>query len=130
MSSTTDPFVQALHNRPNHTARSGVLQVIERFMRAIEGDTGAACVLEPGFASNLGKEWRLSIVDPTTRYEWALLRAHVPADGFPVTLDLFADEPAVAGTEAELEQILVRYLSDSTLRDNLELIRTRVARTE
>ena len=45
-----------------------------------------------------------------------LFRAHVPMEGFPVTLEMFADQPTKScSTVDDLEKLVVGYLSEQAI---------------
>lgn len=84
------------------------LQVLQQVSEAIGKNLspGLVCLLEPGFTTNLGQEWRLVIESPP-HWTHIVLRAHVPINGYPVQLDLYEEE-------------LIRCIDEAALRLELE----------
>jgi hypothetical protein len=75
--------------------------------------------IEPGHRVNMGQQYSFVIRVPSLGYRDVLLRAYVPLDGFPVSLDLFEDKHPHCASLEELEASLLEFLRDPDVKRRL-----------
>lgn len=101
-----------------------VLVVLQELCDAVAQYPGGRlqCSKVPGFVTNLGQEYRI-VVKPTTKpFEHLLLRAHIPASGTPIMLDLYDDDLFRCDSPAVLEQQLTSFLERDSTQDVLRTL--------
>jgi hypothetical protein len=76
-------------------------------------------LVESGHRVNLGQQYSFVVDVPQAGLRDVLLRAYVPPDGYPVTLDLFEDERPVCGSLTELETAILRFLGNRDVKQRL-----------
>ncbi|MFO0592498.1 MAG: hypothetical protein U0441_33450 [Polyangiaceae bacterium] len=75
--------------------------------------------VEAGHRVNLGQQYSLVVCVPKAGLRDVLLRAYVPTEGFPVTLDLFDDEHPKCASLDELEATILHFLSHADVKQRL-----------
>ncbi len=75
--------------------------------------------VEAGHRVNLGQQYSFVVHVPKAGLQDVLLRAYVPKDGFPVTLDLFDDERRKCSTIEELEMTILNFLGHPDVKQRL-----------
>jgi hypothetical protein len=85
---------------------------------------------EPGHRVNLGDQYNFALLvrDPYP-YRDVLFRAYVPADGFPVTLDLFEDQKPECRSLDELVDNVTKFLGHADVKRRLTALRDLAAAT-
>jgi hypothetical protein len=71
---------------------------------------GIVVELEPGFQAIMGQQVRVIVRIPMKQYRDTLFRAYIPADGLPIQLDLYGEEPEPCRSREELEQKVIDFL--------------------
>ena len=66
--------------------------------------------IEPGFQASSGQQLRVNVRIPSKQFRDTLFRAYIPADGMPITLDLYGEEPERCGDLEELQQKVLDFL--------------------
>lgn len=96
---------------------AGVLATLDQ-CDGVRQYTGGAleCRRFPGFVTNLGQECRIVLRSPGS-VEHILFRAHVPASGFPVRLDLYEEDLVECRDQDTLRERLKEFLEHPTTRD-------------
>jgi hypothetical protein len=84
---------------------------------------GLAVNVERGHVVNLGVEHRVVINAPEAGISDVLLRAYLPVDGLPVTLDILGDEDQECKSQEELVQALVAIPRHPAIAARLRIIR-------
>lgn len=119
-------FLKKLAEQPSRGAGyDEVMAVLAKFSEAIEAFTKkkVACEALPGHVTNLGQEYRITLVPRGgPAREYLLLRVHVPAAGYPVQLDLYDDDLAGCNDEAALNNALTEFLGRAATRDVIETL--------
>jgi hypothetical protein len=111
------------------THYSDVLRLLEGFNEQVsdflngDGRTRADVSLDVGHVVDLGQEWRAVVKAPEIGLQDYLLRAYVPADGYPVTLDYLAEEEKRCADEDQLVAALVEAIRHEGMRARLLAIR-------
>jgi hypothetical protein len=75
--------------------------------------------IEPGHRVNLGQQYRFVFLVPSVELRDVLFRAYVPAEGFPVTLDLFDDKHPKCDTLEVLEAEIIDFLGHRDVKQRL-----------
>ncbi len=75
--------------------------------------------IEPGHRVNLGEQYRFVFLVPKVEFRDVLFRAYVPADGFPVTLDLLDDKHPKCDTLDVLETEIINFLGHRDVKQRL-----------
>jgi hypothetical protein len=75
--------------------------------------------IEPGHRVNLGQQYNFVFRIPKEGIRDVLLRAYVPAAGFPVVLDLFDDNHPECRTLEALEAELIGFLGHQDVKQRL-----------
>ena len=119
-------FLKKLEEQPSRLAAyDEVMVVLARFGEAIEAFTKnkVACEPLPGHVTNLGQEYRITLVPQGgPAREYLLLRAHVPAAGYPVHLDLYDDDLVTCDDRDALNNALTEFLGRPATRDVIETL--------
>ena len=106
-------FARALEEaRPEDAGAATVpRRVIEEFCQGVAQftDNRVNCRLVPGFATNLGQEWRVVMRAAGGGPEQVLLRAYIAPRGFPVQLDLYDEDLVECVDEDHLHQALLEF---------------------
>ncbi|MCX7044741.1 MAG: hypothetical protein NTX50_04535 [Candidatus Sumerlaeota bacterium] len=76
--------------------------------------------IEPSFEVNMGREMKIVIEIPWRKFRTVFFRAYIPIDGFPVTLDLFGDEPIRCLNMDELDRNLGDFLEKPDILSSLK----------
>jgi hypothetical protein len=79
--------------------------------------------IEPGYRVNLGQQYSFVFRVPRASFRDVLLRAYVPVDGFPVTLDLFDDNHPACKTLEELEREIIGFLGHRDVKQRLRALK-------
>jgi hypothetical protein len=79
--------------------------------------------IEPGYRTHLGQQYSFVFRLPKASFRDVLLRAHVPVDGFPVTLDLFDDNHPACKTLEALETEIIDFLGHRDVKQRLRALR-------
>jgi hypothetical protein len=83
--------------------------------------------IEPGYRVNLGQQYSLVLRVPKTGFRDVLLRAYVPVDGFPVSLDLFDDNHPRCDTLEALENEILGFLGHKDVKLRLRSLKRMAA---
>ena len=75
--------------------------------------------VEAGHRVNLGQQYSFVVRVPKAGIRDVLLRAYVPTDGFPVTLDLFDDDHPKCMDIDQLEATILRFLGHADVKQRL-----------
>lgn len=75
--------------------------------------------IEPGHRVNLGQQYRFVFLVPSVDFRDVLFRAYVPAEGFPVTLDLLDDKHPKCDTLDVLETEIINFLGHQDVKQRL-----------
>ncbi len=114
-------FLETLQKNtiPDHS--SVALDILHEFCEAIREYTNhqLECWLKPGFLVNSGQEWRVILKPKSRDYEQVLLRAYVPLDGFPTSLDLYGESMISCSNEAALRKNLANFLTTKTVVETI-----------
>lgn len=104
-----------------------VLEILDMFCAAIQQHTEkkVGCVRVPSFVTNLGQEYRIVLAPSGGEYEHVLLRAHVPASGLPVNLDLYDEDLVPCEDTAALRRALKEFLQRDNTGDVIKVLATR-----
>lgn len=81
------------------------------------------CWPAPGYVTDLGQEYKIILKGGDPGVEHLLLRAHIPATGFPVRLDLYDEDLIECRTEDDLHQQLRMFLERETTRNVISVLR-------
>jgi hypothetical protein len=84
---------------------------------------GLTVNVERGHVVNMGVEHRVVINAPEAGISDVLLRAYLPVDGLPVTLDTLGDEDQECKSHEELVQALVAIPRHPAIAARLRIIR-------
>lgn len=119
-----DDFLKTLQENPVKRRDEQALQVIDRFCQSIRDYTyqKVECWREPGFATNFGQEWRVTVKPTARAYQQILFRAYVPLGGYPVQIDLYAEEMKTCANEAALHRVLNGFLKQKTVKEAIEYL--------
>jgi len=81
------------------------------------------CSAIPGFTVDIGQEWRI-VLSPAAKpsFSWILLRAYLPPDGFPVTLNVYDDEMTECKKSTELQKALTEYLQNPNVQESINTL--------
>jgi hypothetical protein len=113
-------FLQVLNrSKPAPGAAAPVLEVLDEFCTAIHeySKDRVKCLRVPGFVTNYGQEYRIILMPAGSKFEHILLRAHVPAEGFPVRLDLYDEDLLVCNGLPTLRRRLKEFLQRSNTKE-------------
>jgi len=80
-------------------------------------------VLEPGYVTNLGQQYRLRLGIPARKWEETLLRAYIPSEGFPIKLDLGDEEPVTCGDRKQLDDAVLRFMKKPEVANRMSTVR-------
>ena len=110
-----NPFLNAVRAAGTQLANPqhhDILKVLQDFCDAVKQfpSGNLDCWKVPGFVTNLGQEYRILVKPVSKNYEHLLIRAHVPAAGTPVMLDLYDDDLIRCNTPSDLEKNLLDFL--------------------
>lgn len=121
-----DDFLKTLQQNSVKHRDEQALQVLDRFCQSIRDYTyqKVECWREPGFATNFGQEWRVTIKPAARAYQQILFRAYVPLSGYPARIDLYAGEMTECANEAALRRVLNAFLKQKTVQDTIEYLRS------
>jgi hypothetical protein len=104
------------------SAYNDVLRKLRTLAAAIEASLKPDAIevsIEPGYRANLGQQYTFVVRVPKAGLRDVLLRAYIPVDGFPVTLDLFdGQQPQCANLDA-LEMEIIGFLGHSDVKQRL-----------
>jgi hypothetical protein len=75
--------------------------------------------VEAGHRVNLGQQYSFVMRVPGADLQDVLLRAYVPGEGFPVTLDLFSDERPKCSSIEALEATILEFLANPDVKQRL-----------
>jgi hypothetical protein len=106
---------QALEARPPSEAYQEAYDMLSTAAQAIEEVgivNGGMITVEPGHLVNLGQQYNVVLSIPGKSFRDVLFRAYMPTNGFPVTLDLFGEDPVTCDTSDALEVELVRFAQE------------------
>ncbi len=109
-------------DRVNSASYQEVVKKLRVLATAVEASLSPGAVevrLEAGHRVNLGQQYSMVVRVPKEGLRDVLLRAYVPSDGFPVTLDLFEDDHPKCLTLAELENTILTFLGHRDVRQRL-----------
>lgn len=117
-------FLKTLQKKPLTKSKEASLQVIDGFCQSIRDYTEqkVECWREPGFATNFGQEWRVTIKPVTGTYQQVLFRAYIPLDAYPVEIDLYGGDMTTCANESTLRKALNRFLGLQTVRETIEYL--------
>ncbi len=87
---------------------------------------GVVVDLEPGYATNLGQQFRVRLRVPARGWDQNLFRAYIPPDGFPISLDLDGEQPVTCPDAASLEQAVLDFLRKPEIDGRLTVLRESV----
>ncbi|KYF93429.1 hypothetical protein BE17_22240 [Sorangium cellulosum] len=99
-----------------------VLRELRAMAAAIEAELLPDTIevrVEPGHRVNLGQQFLLVVRVPKADLRNVLLRAYVPAEGFPVSLDLFDGQQPRCANLDELEREIIGFLHHPDVKDRL-----------
>lgn len=119
-----DDFLKTLLKNPVQQRDEQALQVLDRFCQSIRDYTNqkVECWREPGFVTNFGQEWRITIKPVSRTYQQILFRAYIPLAGYPVQIDLYAGEMTPCSNEAALRRVLNRFLQQQSVQETIEYL--------
>ncbi len=120
-----DEYLDVLQHQPKpRPEQKLVLEMLQSFCDAIQKfkQGHLLCSLDPGFSTNWGQEWRPTLKSLTKNFEHVLLRAYVPAAGFPVMLDLYEKQIRSCATPDELDTDLKRFLKQENVVATIETL--------
>jgi hypothetical protein len=100
----------------------GFAEQVSEFLNAPDR-TKANVSLEVGHVVELGQEYRVVVAGPEIGLKDYLLRAYVPADGYPVTLEYLAEEEKRCDNEEQLVAALVAAIRHEHMRSRLLALR-------
>ena len=114
-------FLETLQKSTIPDNTSAALDILNEFCGAIRDYTGhrLECWLVPGFLVDLGQEWRVTLKPKSRDYEQILLRAYVPMDAFPTSLDLYGESLLTCSNEATLRKNLANFLKTRTVVETI-----------
>lgn len=72
--------------------------------------------IEPGFKASLGQQLRINVRIPQKQYRDTLFRAYVPTTGFPISLDLYGENPEECNNAQELQTKVLGFLKQTKER--------------
>lgn len=99
-----------------------VLHELQAMAEAIEASLQPDAIevrIEPGHRVNLGQQFLLVVRVPKADLRDVLLRAYVPADGFPVSLDLFDGQQPRCENLDDLETEILGFLRHPDVKHRL-----------
>jgi hypothetical protein len=114
-------FLETLKQNTIPDNTPAAVDVLNEFCGAIREYTSERleCWLTPGFPVNLGQEWRVMLKPKSRNYEQILLRAYIPLDGFPTSLDLYGEALTVCRSETSLRNNLASFLKTKTVLETI-----------
>lgn len=114
-------FLETLQKNTIPDNTSVALDILNEFCAAIREYTNQKleCWLTPGFLVNSGQEWRVLLKPQSRDYEQILLRAYVPLDGFPTSLDLYGEALTTCSNEAALRRHLANFLKTKAVVETI-----------
>ena len=109
-------------NQVEETSES--LLVLQEFCEGVEMSTAqrVSCTLERGYPSRLGQEWRPMLVSRVGGPRQLLFRAFIPAEGYPVSLDLHQGALTTAQSAWELRSQLEELLRDPAVVEQIRYV--------
>lgn len=125
-------FLETLQQNIIADNTSPALDILDEFCDAIRGFTNhrVDCWRISGFSVNLGQEWKIMLKPRSRDYEQTLLRAYVPLEGFPTSLDLYGENIVTCRSEAVLRQKLADFLKIKTVVETILILSKQGADTE
>lgn len=117
-------FLKTLQKNPIRRTNDDSLQVIDRFCQSIQEYTygKVLCWRERGFATSFGQEWRVTLKPSADGYQQVLFRAYVPLDGYPVQLDLYAEEMKNCSNKSALQKELNIFLQQRAVQETIDYL--------
>lgn len=117
-------FLKTLQKNPVRRTNDDSLQVIDRFCQSIQDYTygKVLCWRERGFATSFGQEWRVTVKPSADGYQQVLFRAYIPLDGYPVQLDLYAEEMKTCSNKSALQKELNVFLQQSAIQETIDYL--------
>lgn len=114
-------FLETLKQNTIPDNTPAAVDILNEFCGAIREYTyqKLECWLMPGFTVNLGQEWRVMLKPKSRDYEQILLRAYIPLDGFPTSLDLYGEVLTTCKNEAYLRKNLANFLKTRTVLETI-----------
>lgn len=112
-----------------HEAPSAYDQVVSKLRdlaEAIETSLVPGTIevrIEPGYRVNLGQQYSFVFRIAKAGFRDVLLRAYVPADGFPVSLDLFDENHPQCATLDALEAEILGFLGHRDVKQRLRALK-------
>lgn len=117
-------FLETLQKNAIPDKTSAALDILNEFCEAIRDYTERRleCWLASGFIVDYGQEWRVMLKPRSRDYEQILLRAYIPLDGFPTTLDLYDEALITCSGEAALRKNLANFLKTRTIVETISFL--------
>jgi len=125
-------FLETLQKNTIADHTSVALDILDEFCDAIRAYTGnrLECWRTPGFSVNMGQEWKIMLKPRARSYEQILLRAYVPIEGFPASLDLYDDSIVTCNDEAALRRHLANFLKTKAIIETIMILSKQAADAE
>jgi hypothetical protein len=109
------------------SAHDQVVSKLQDLAAAIEASLVPGTIqvrIEPGYRVNLGQQYSFVFRIEKSSFRDVLLRAYVPVDGFPVTLDLFDETHPECSTLDALEAEILAFLGHRDVKQRLRSLKT------
>lgn len=120
-------FYMALKNGKVSTRSLGtVVKVLEQVCRDITafGGKHLGCRLLPGSLTNLGQEYRVTLLAAKSNSpEHILFRAYLPVQGVPCYLDFYDDQMVKCEQVKDIKQQIADFLGRSTTVEQIVAFR-------
>jgi len=107
---------------PAYLKALGALESMALAVQRQLGPGAPTVTVEPGYQVAMGQQLNVVVAVPQRNFRDVLFRAYVPATGFPVSLDLYGEEPVRCADEAELEDQVLGFLARPQVRARLAML--------
>ena len=104
-------------------AFDGVKQIANSVEEILnEKGQGSRIEIRPdlGFEARIGRQVNVKIVIPERSFQDGLFRVYIPADGFPVQLDLYGEELVSCESAEKMEEELLHFLEQPGMTSRLQ----------
>ena len=117
---------EILDLKPEEQPYSQATRALEGVAKAVQAQLGAEATrvtVEPGYQVKTGQQFKVVVAIPSRNFQDVLFRAYVPPTGFPVSLDLYGEEPVRCQDEAALQDQLLQFLARAEVKSRLGMLK-------
>lgn len=117
-------FFNANLNLPRPRAYQQVMGLLNEFCGDVERVTNGqlTCALVPGFVTNLGQEWRVTVHSVPKNIDHILFRVHVPVGGVPTWLDFYEEQLVECLTADDVQQRLQAFAQSPVATETIQTL--------